>query len=140
MPEFGDQSTDWAILLDGESKQTNSKFKVEYGIIGQGEVETRLNRQAGRMGNGIESAIAESRNLLAGQAPLPERTDLFEIPGCGLFLDWHWHYARKLPTEGFAVVVAEMLEEAQEESWMKSLGVLKRLGFDAVGSQLAEAE
>jgi len=141
MPEFGEQTTDWAILVDGESKRVNSAFQVEYGIIGPGEAEPRLNREIGRTGGHYSDAIAETRDLvLSRQAPMPSLVDTAGMPGCGLFLDWYWHLARKLPNDGFGTVVAELLGEAEEESLRNSLGILKRLGFDPVDSELAEAE
>jgi hypothetical protein len=81
---------DAALLVDGFSDQTNSQFKVEFGIVSRGEVPVRLNRSAGRIGSApMEVQIARSMGMIAsGQVNLD--LDLADVPESAVFMDWLW--------------------------------------------------
>lgn len=73
------QSTDVAILLDGQAGDPPVRFQVEYGVISDEEAPDRVARRVGRM-SGPRS-----------MPPLPG--NFFEqngYPICSLFFDWLW--------------------------------------------------
>jgi hypothetical protein len=133
VPELGERSKDWAMLLDGQSKQLKSTFQVEYGIVGASEVMARLNRRVGRVSReGMNSLAGTFGHLTSIQPSLQRAVDDFDMPASGLFLDWLWQFGKNLPDPGASQNVGEIVRAAERESEEDSNRIFKRLALEEV--------
>lgn len=75
-------AVDYALLVDGFSREINARFQVELGVIAPQEAPTRIARSMGRLDVGGRGAY---RELLP-----PSALDRDDYPPAAFFSDWNW--------------------------------------------------
>jgi hypothetical protein len=98
--------TDWALLVDGVSKNGQTQYKCEFGLVADTEIPDRLTRAAGRMQG--PSTNATSLHL-----------DRTRLPKVALFSDSSWQRVQRAPIPGtvweyFAEFADSTVAEANE--------------------------
>lgn len=81
--------TDWALLMDGQSRSAPGQFQVEFGVVSREEANIRLSRQIGRV----------------GPHEVPFGPDLAGLLDSAFFFDWNWTTAATAEAEPFTEIV-----------------------------------
>lgn len=105
--------TDWSVLLDGVSSDFGAPFQVEFGVVNDDEVPSRLARLAGHM---------------HGPDAVPDDVWADEnLPACALFADWRWLPRRSVGAEDSEAELVSLWDKLVGEAGRITLSLSEEL-------------